>query len=253
MTKVDPDVIWQLDGDVFPCWTPFEIVFSACVIILFFCSVVSPWLATVNYRTLFFGAAAAALLLTPFFLHLTRLSLFLSLSLSLNGSISHVTLFEPHLYVIVWRVAFKCSSWASWLPRLPEPRKNHQKNTHTHTHPHRKQLNTEVPWVSRAFESVSSYSPTPLYMMIRSVLFSTPSAAQRASRMSECVPLTRSLWGYYFPPFSFSLLILFHFSFFRVVVKRWEKTRTFPNGVCVCVCVIRGDRIAVSLLHCCCI
>ena len=25
----------------------------------------------------------------------------------------HVTLFEPHLYVVVWRVAFKCSSWAS--------------------------------------------------------------------------------------------------------------------------------------------
>lgn len=162
MTKVDPDVIWQLDGDVFPCWTPFEIVFSACVIILFFCSVVSPWLATVNYRTLFFGAAAAALLLTPFFLHLTRLSLFLSLSLSLNGSISHVTLFEPHLYVIVWRVAFKCSSWASWLPRLPEPRKNHQKNTHTHTHPIENNLTQRFPeWVERL--KVFPVTLQPLY------------------------------------------------------------------------------------------
>lgn len=38
-------------------------------------------------------------------------------------------------------------------------------------------------------------------IIIRSVLFSTPSTAQRASRMSECSPLTRSLLGLlFFPP-----------------------------------------------------
>ena len=113
---------------------------------------------------------------------------------------------------------------------------------------------------SRVFESVSSYilalQPSSLFpMIIRSVLFSTPSTAQRASRMSECAPLTRSLWGYYFL-FSPSLLCLFLFDISCVVflgkeVRERKHDGHFPNGVDVCV--IWSDRTAVSLLHCCCI
>lgn len=105
---------------------------------------------------------------------------------------------------------------------------------HTHTHPIENNLTQRFPeWVERLkVFPVTLFQP--LYMMIRSVLFSTPSAAQRASRMSECVPLTRSLWGYYFPPFFLSLLILFHFSLF--FVSWWTSERKHGHFQMVCVC-----------------
>lgn len=246
-----------------PCWTPSDKVLTFCVqlLLLFFVCVcvrvrlvlsASPWLATVNYRTLFFPRLS-------FSLYSCIYSCFRVASLS-SSPPNRVILLEPHLYVIVWRVA-KCSSFAGNCS-------NDSRNPVKHeTHIIQKQNNlcfnsfesvSRRVESSRVFESVSSYilalQPSSLFpMIIRSVLFSTPSTAQRASRMSECAPLTRSLCeaiiSYSPLPFSLSLSgWLFLFDISCVVFlgkKKWERERenTTDTSQMVWMCVSFGATV----------
>ena len=115
LKKLIPMSFDKLTALFVPCWTPSDKVLTFCVqlLLLFFVCVcvrvrlvlsASPWLATVNYRTLFFPRLS-------FSLYSCIYSCFRVASLS-SSPPNRVILLEPHLYVVVWRVAFKCSSFA---------------------------------------------------------------------------------------------------------------------------------------------